>query len=183
VTHQPDISDDEVLKATGRSWSEWLALIGGSSVAKASHDDILVFLREQHGVPGWWQRAIATAYEQSIGRISESETDDGFQAEVSQVVNLPRDLVFQAWIDGELRAKWLRHGDFEPSMVRSPDTVRGQWMPSCSRVDITVAESGEGKCELTILHRKLASDSAAGEMKTFWTKSIDRLVERIGSNR
>jgi uncharacterized protein YndB with AHSA1/START domain len=142
-----------------------------------------VFLREEHGVPSWWQQSIATAFEQSIGRSSKDETDDGFQATVSRTLDLPAEIVFQAWVDEELRAKWLRRGDFEPGTVRTPGTVRGKWTPDGSRVDVDVSEAGEGRCELTIGHRQLASASAAGRMREFWTQSLDRMVVRIGDSR
>ncbi len=180
MTNQPDISDDAVLKATGRSWREWLDLLGGADMAQSSHEEIAVFLRE---VPSWWQQSIATAFERSIGRASENEAGDGFQVSVSRTLDLPAETVFQAWIDGELRAKWLRHGDFEPSTVRAPDTIRGKWTPDGSRIDVTVSDAGEGRCELTVGHRKLAGDAAVERMREFWKRSFDRLVERIGSAR
>ncbi len=180
VTHQPDISDGAVLQATGRPWREWLGLLGSAGMAEKTREEIIVFLREDHGVPSWWQESIANAFEQSIGRSSNAETDDGFQVSVSGTIGLSADTIFHAWIDGEQRAKWLRHGDFEPGAVKEPGTVRGKWIPDGSRVDVDISAAGEERCELMIGHRKLASAAAAERMREFWKRSIDRMVERVG---
>jgi hypothetical protein len=183
VTHQPDISEEAVLQATGRSWREWLGLLGGAGMAEKSREEMIVFLREQHGVPSWWQQSIANAFEQSISRASGDEADDGFQASVSRTVPLPAEAVFQAWIDGELRAKWQRRGDFEPSAIREPGTVRGKWLPDGSWLDVEVSAAAENSCELAIRHRKLADAVGAERMREFWERSVERMTERLGKSR
>ncbi len=181
VTHQPDIGDEAVLQATGRSWREWLDLLAEEGKASCSREEILGALREEHGVPSWWQQAIAARFEESIGRRFEHEMDDGFQAAVHRVIDMAPSAVFAAWTDETQRAKWLRRGDFEPTTVREPDTVRGKWAPDGSRVDVDLVAVDETHCELTITHRKLASEALAVGMEQLWQQSLDRLVERIGS--
>jgi uncharacterized protein YndB with AHSA1/START domain len=179
VTHTPETGDDAVLKATGRSWSEWFDVLGGAEMAQRTHQEIVAFLREEHGVPSWWQQHITNEFEQSIGRRSKYEADDGFQVSVTRTLDFPVATVFAAWIDEEQRARWLRRGDFEPTTVREPGTVRGKWLPDGSRVDVEMSDEGEGRCKLTIGHRKLAREESVGTMRQFWKQSIDRLVERI----
>jgi hypothetical protein len=181
VTHQPDISDEAVLQATGRSWREWLSLLAGEEMASKTHEAIIVFLREEHGVPAWWQQVIASCFEESIGRRSEHEMDDGFQAHVTRTLAMPQAVAFAAWTDENERAKWLRRGDFEPTTVREPGTVRGKWVPDGSRVDVELVAVDESRCELAITHRKLASEALGARMQQLWQQSLDRLVERIGS--
>jgi hypothetical protein len=67
VTHQPDISDADVLKATGRSWQEWLELLAAVGMAGHAHSEVVDHLREAHGIPAWWQRAIADRFLKSDG--------------------------------------------------------------------------------------------------------------------
>ena len=152
-------------------------------MAQRASGEIAAFLRDQHGVPSWWQQAIADHYEQSIGRRSKYEAEDGFHVSVSRTLDLSAAVVLAACIDDAMRTKWLRRGDFEPTTVKEPGTVRGKWTPDGSRVDVDISEEGESRCTLAIGHRKLATADAGERMRQFWKHSIDRLVERIGSTK
>ncbi|MGH8048723.1 MAG: DUF4287 domain-containing protein [Chthoniobacterales bacterium] len=178
MNHQPDIGEEAVLKATGRSWSEWLALLAGANMAARTHEEILDFLREDHGVPSWWQQVIANEFEQSIGHSSKHESDDGFQVSVSWPIDLPVEKVFEMWADDVKRATWLRRADFTPDTIKPPNVVRGKWMPNGSRVDMEVSDIGDGRCQLTVQHRKLADEAAVERMRELWKRFIERMIAK-----
>lgn len=119
----------------------------------------------------------------AAGRHPEQDAEGGFHVNVSRQLDLPRAAVFAGWADETRRARWLRRGDFEPTAVREPDTVRGKWMPDGSRVDVDLSEAGEGICALSITHRQIASEEDAARMRQFWEQSLDRFAERFGPGK
>ncbi len=124
----------------------------------------------------------ADAILQAIGRKSASATGDGFPAKIFRKVEKPADVVFPAGIDGWLRAKWLRQGDFESGTGRATGVVHGKWNSKKSRVDGEASEAGDGRGEVATVPHRLG-DAEAEEMKAFRIKSVDRLVERVGGRR
>ena len=63
------IFKQEVMKATERSWEEWIVALGQEVGPLWSHEQIRNHIVEQHQVSGEWGEWIAVMYEQVMGRV------------------------------------------------------------------------------------------------------------------
>ena len=81
------MNDERVRQATGRSKTDWLAIIRQAGKAEAPHKEIADYLHEAHDVSPWWAQEITVEYEKHIGRRILGQTQDGlFQIGVSKTI-------------------------------------------------------------------------------------------------
>lgn len=141
-----------------------------------SHREIVTALRDGHGVPSWWQQSIADAFERFIGRRQADGAADGFHANTTCTIDLPMGVVYEMWADDQARGAWLRKRDFEVMMQEPPRAVSGIWNRDGSWIDVSIEEIADGRCRITVCHRKLADVETAEAMRKFWKTAIERLV-------
>ncbi len=58
---------EAVMRATGRPWSEWLAVLDRAGARAMAHKDIALLLSRKFGVPDWWGQMVTVGYEQARG--------------------------------------------------------------------------------------------------------------------
>ena len=76
-------SNESVLKATGRSWAEWYALLDGAGARELDHGAIASKVHELGDVTGWWGQQIAVSYERARGLRAVNERPDGYSVPAS----------------------------------------------------------------------------------------------------
>jgi hypothetical protein len=57
------MSDEAVKAKTGKTWSEWFAVLDKAKAQRMEHKAMAAYQHEKEGVPGWWRQMIAVAYE------------------------------------------------------------------------------------------------------------------------
>ncbi|WP_310735591.1 SRPBCC domain-containing protein [Cohnella herbarum] len=89
------IFKQEVAKATGRSWEQWISILDRSVDPLGSHEQIRNHILEEHGVTEEWSEWISVLYEQLLGRIPVGATKDaGVQIGVRRTLAITKE---QAW--------------------------------------------------------------------------------------
>ena len=84
------VSDAAVLKATGKDWKQWFALLDKAGANKMSHTEIATWLYDEASCPGWWSQMVAVSYERECGmRVENQGCDGSFQVNVSRTVAAP----------------------------------------------------------------------------------------------
>jgi hypothetical protein len=87
-----NISDDKLLAATGKPRAEWHDLLDAENASNWKHTRIATWLREAHGVDGWWAQSITVGYEQARGMRLPGQLADGtFTASASKTLHRPLD--------------------------------------------------------------------------------------------
>lgn len=179
MTRSTQIDGAALLKATGRSWAEWRALLDAAGAASMSHKDIAAWLHREHGVPGWWAQGLTVRYEQEIGRRAPGQTCAGdFGVGVSTTRPGTMDEVLAEWRS--------RHDDaveFDGVPIEGPPRVSStdKWrywrvgLADGGRVSVNIAPKPGGKSSLQIEHGKLADAEAVERWRAFWKGRLESL--------
>lgn len=171
------------MRATGRAWSEWLAVLDRAGARAMAHKDIALLLSRKFGVPDWWGQMVTVGYEQARGLRAAQERADGFAASASRTVAAPVGRLFNAWCDAEARGRWLLDAPVEVRRSVDGKSMRMSWKSGASSVDVSFQSRGPGKSQVAVEHGKLKSAASARTQKAFWSAALDRLKALLESGR
>jgi hypothetical protein len=164
------VSDETVVRRTGRAWAQWLAVLDEWGAQQRSHGEIARHLSEAHGVPGWWAQTVTVGYERARGMRVLYERPSGFSAGVSRTVAVPVERLFEAVCD----PSWPAAGSLRPRTTLPFRSARFDWEDGATRVVVGFTAKGESKSTVALEHERLPDADAAERMKAFWR---DRLAE------
>ncbi|MEO8903426.1 MAG: hypothetical protein ABI488_14535 [Polyangiaceae bacterium] len=169
------VSSDAVARRTGKSWAEWFALLDAAGAAALDHKGIVAVLAQRHGVGPWWQQMVTVAYEKARGMREYREADEGFQAGISKVLELPLAKLFRLWAEPAERNKWLGDDRFSIHKATASKSIRARWGRGVSRIDVDFCEKGPSKSQVTVQHNRIETSDAAEQMKAYWAKKMQAL--------
>ena len=82
------ISNEAVLKGTGKAWQQWCDALDAANAQNMSHKDIAQWLVTEHGTSHWWTQMLTVNYEQHIGRRVVGQDCTGkFRVSASKTIN------------------------------------------------------------------------------------------------
>lgn len=195
------IFKQEVMKATERSWEEWIVALGQEVGPLWSHEQIRNHIVEQHQVSGDWGEWIAVMYEQVMGRVPVGLSKDaGVQIGVRKTMAATKERVWDFLMSSEGLSLWI--GDV-PSLelqvgheydskegVTGKLTVvvpyhklrltwkRKEW-DNPSRLQIYVLSTKTGKTTIAI-HQEMLDDVYMREiMRRYWDEMLTTLQNRV----
>lgn len=98
----PNISNDAVLEATNRTWSEWFEWLDEHGAKDMTHKEIVALLASDGAVEaGWWRQSVSVEYEKHAGLREEGSTPDGgFQVGVRKTLPLDHQQTWDLLITG-----------------------------------------------------------------------------------
>jgi len=169
------VSNDAVIKATGKDWSYWFKLLDDNGGKKKDHKGIVAILSKHSNLDGWWQQMVTVGYEIARGLRKLHETPDGFQIGKSKTLSAPVDAVYPLWTDDTKREKWLDDPGFTIRKANAEKSLRITWVDGKTHLDVYFYPKGE-KTQVTINHKKLPDSESAEEMKTYWGKQLKQLA-------
>jgi hypothetical protein len=162
------ISDEAVIKATGKGWIKWLSILDRKKAVKMTHKEIALYLREKHGLSQWWAQMISVGYEQERGMRVAHQQPEGFEISKSKTLPVSPMKTFKAWDDKKARDSWLG----ENITVRKATPAK-----SISHVDVNFYPKGENKCQVSVQHTLLSSAAQAEKMKKYWAMKLENFAE------
>src|SRR4051812_31302930 len=71
------VSNQSVLKGTGRGWAEWIRLLEKAGAKHWSHQEIVAFLHKKHKLGPWWNQGVTHGFELATGRRMEGQNQKG----------------------------------------------------------------------------------------------------------
>lgn len=169
------MSDSAIAAKTGRSWTEWVAVLDRERAAEKAHREIARFVASL-GTPDWWTQTVTVGYERIKGlRQKGQRRDGGFEASKSRTFKVPLKKLFAAFSTARTRRQWL-----EPSFTIRSTTALKRMRVTCT--DNTVIQvgffaKGSAKSMVAIQHQKLRDRSAVAATKTAWAERFDRLSQ------
>jgi hypothetical protein len=107
-SHHQVVGDDALVRATGRSRTDWYALLDAAGAAGWRHRETASWLVREHGVDAWWAQGVTVGYEQSRGiRVPGQRQDGSFECSVSRTVPAAHERTWTLVTDDDARAAWL----------------------------------------------------------------------------
>jgi Domain of unknown function (DUF4287) len=176
---QPPVADERVVEATGRGWQAWFEILDGWGAAGRGHTEIARWLREEHGVPGWYSQSITLGYERARGLRAPGQRPDGFVAGASRTVAVAVERLFEAFTDDALRERWLPGAELRLRTATSPRTARYDWEDGSTRVIVGFESAGDAKSRVALSHERLPDADAADAMKAWWRERLTALKAQL----
>jgi hypothetical protein len=172
------MSDEKVQQQTGRSWSEWVALLDALGAAEKPHGEIAAHVAS-HGVSSWWSQSVSVGYERIRGLRAIGQRRSGsWEASKSRTFAVPAAKLFAAFANARQRAKWLPDVKLTVRTSIEERSMRITW-PDETDVQVWFVSKGEEKSTVTIQHAKLPDKETADRMKAFWSERLDALGELL----
>jgi hypothetical protein len=174
------IGDDAVKAKTGKTWSQWFAVLDKAGAQKMNHTQIAAYLHDQQDCSGWWSQMVTVGYERERGLREMYQTPEGYQTSASKTFAAPAAVVFQFWVDAKKRNRWLPRAQLTIRKATPSRSLRIVWRHDNSAVDVMIYPKGEAKCQLSVSQRKLKGPRDVAKMKKHWSEALARLEKMIG---
>jgi hypothetical protein len=169
----PRMSDDAVRRATGRDWNEWFALLDNWGAADHEHKAIATWLVSEHGAPGWWAQGITVEYERARGLRSPGSGRDGlFSVGASRTIAVPVERLYAAFVDPELRERWLPGARVRERKLLPHRSARFDWEDGATRLVVGFDDRGPAKSQVALSHERVPDAEVAAELKTYWRERL-----------
>jgi hypothetical protein len=171
-------TDANVRENTGKGWQEWFRILDAWGAKQRKHGDVVGYLMEQQGVPGWWAQSLTTGYERSRGIRAKHQTLDGFfQVSVSKTFPIDVGKLFKAFAETPQRNKWLERGTLKVRTTLKNRSVRFDFRDVTSRVVVSFDPKGRSKTTVAVQHERLPDARAVEEMRGMWKEHLNRLAK------
>jgi hypothetical protein len=173
------MSDEAIRKRTGRGWEEWFDLLDEWGASGRTHTDIARWVVKEQGVDGWSSQAVTVSYERARAGRALGEHADGFSITASKTVAVPVDRLYEAFVNGTKRKRWLPDGKLRVRTSIKPRSVRFDWGDGTTRVAAGFTAKGPEKSQVALEHSRLADGKEAERMKTYWRDRVATLKEQL----
>ncbi|HEV2784946.1 MAG TPA: DUF4287 domain-containing protein [Solirubrobacteraceae bacterium] len=179
VAQEPVLTTSEAVirRRTGRGWEEWFDLLDAWGAVDRPHGEIARWLAAEHGADGWSSQSIAVSYERARGLRAVGERADGFAATATKTVAVPVEVLYDAFADESLRARWLPGAELRRRTATRPKSARFDWGDGQTRLIVSFVAKGEAKSTLALSHERIADAEQAERHKAFWRERVAVLKE------
>jgi uncharacterized protein YndB with AHSA1/START domain len=193
-------SSHACMRATGKSWDEWINLLNQTGADKWTHKEIVVYLNRKYQVPPWWRQMVTNGYEKAIGRRVEGQTQDAdFQIGITKTIEYdPKELWnklfsgsgLKLWL-GEINGQTLKVGSKyitregtsgEVKSLIPGKRIRLTWKPKSwkktSTLQLTLNSTPTpDKTSIRFHQESLSDQKIREEMRSHWQGVISSLQQ------
>jgi len=163
-------------RATGRDRQAWFEVLDGWGAAGRPYREIADWLTAEQGLSSWWAQKLIVEYEEARGLRPPGVRRDGtFEVGASKSVAVPLERLEAAFLDAELRERWLPGGALRETGSRPGQSVRFDWQDGATRVVATFAATGDARSQVAVQHQRLPEAEDAQRMKAFWRDRLSTL--------
>jgi hypothetical protein len=173
------MSEESILRRTGRGWEEWFDLLDESGAVEWPHSEIARWLAAEQGIAGWDAQSVTVSYERARGRRAVGERPEGFSVTASRTVAVPVEQLYDAFVDESLRGRWLPDDKLRERTATQPKSARFDWGDGETRVIVGFEAKGEAKSTVALEHARLTDAEEAERMKAFWRERLAALKSQV----
>lgn len=175
-------SDAEIRRRTGRGWERWFDLLDEWRADGMTHREVARRVADELGIAplAWEAQAVTLSYERARGLRAIGQRADGrFAITASRTVAVPVDALFEAFVDGSQRERWLPDGRLSERTATRPTSVRFDWAAGETRVNVVLVAKGAARSTATVEHARLADAAEAKDMKAYWRQRLTSLKSQL----
>jgi hypothetical protein len=173
---EPGGTGEGMRRATGRDREGWFGVLDTWGAGGRPYREVASWLTDEHGLSNWWAQKIIVEYEQARGLRAAGVRPDGtFTVGASKTVAVPVERLFAAFVDADVRELWLPGAVVRERTSHPGRSVRFDWDDGATRVNVSVAATGEHGSQAAVEHERLADARAAEETKAYWRERLDVL--------
>jgi hypothetical protein len=173
---EPGMSDESVLRGTGKTWDEWFVLLDGWEAARREHPEIARHLHDAHGIDGWWAQTVTVGYERARGMRAVHERPDGFSVNASKTFPVPVEQLFAAFVDDAMRDRWLGPGELRLRTNQPNRSARFDVLANDTRLAAWFTAKGPEKSSVQLQHERLPTADEIDGWRAHWKASLTRLA-------
>jgi hypothetical protein len=173
------MSEESILRRTGRGWEEWFDLLDEAGAAEWAHAEIARWLAAEQGIDGWDAQSVTVSYERARGGRAVGERPEGFSVTASKTVAVPVERLYDAFVDESRRERWLPDDELRERTAKRPRSARFDWGDGATRVIVGFDPKGEAKSTVALEHARLADAEEAERMKAFWRERLTALKSQL----
>jgi hypothetical protein len=175
------MSDKGIQAKTGRTYSDWFAILDAAGARKMTYQEIVAILHSRYRLGRWWEQKLTITYEHERGLREKHETQAGYQISVSRTLPFPVSELFKMWHNKQVRSRWLIDDALAIRTATANKTLRGSWENGKTRVVVGFYPKGKSKCQVLMEHTKLGGSVEASRMKKYWSEALDRLRNALAN--
>jgi uncharacterized protein YndB with AHSA1/START domain len=173
---------DGVQRGTGRDRTEWFRLLDAWGARGRPFREIADWLMGEHGLSRWWAQKLIVEYEHARGLRPPGVRPDGtFEVTASRTVSVPTKQLFDAFVNGRQRKKWLTDGRMSLRSSQPGRSARFNWEDGSSRVNAEFFNKGASKSTVAVAHQGLADADEAEKTKATWKERLSELKSFLES--
>ena len=172
------ITDKLVVEKTGKTMEEWFKVLDKKGAKEMKHTEIFAMIRSiktLEPLGEWNHNLLTTTYEWNRGLKERGEKANGFEIGVSKTVTVPIEVLYNYWIDDQLRNKWLKGENITIRKATLNKSARITWSDGETSLSIDFYPKGDNKSQVVVQHQKIKDAGRATELKTYWNKMLDIL--------
>ncbi|MGE3975775.1 MAG: hypothetical protein AB7F59_14715 [Bdellovibrionales bacterium] len=195
------VTTQSVLKGTGKSWDQWIALLNKAGAQTWEHKQIVQYLKNKYKLSLWWQQGVTGGYEIHLGRRVEGQNLKGeYNVTVTKSFPLNAKKTWELLASPEGLRVWLGvDSSFNFEAKKSYETDDGvfgevrtmkkglrarlSWQedtwPKPSILQLYVAPQGKEKCIIIFQHDQLREGRLRIKLREHWKKVLTRLCELV----
>lgn len=174
-------SDEAIRSRTGRGWEQWFDLLDDWGARDRPHREIARWVAAQLRIEplAWNAQAITVSYERARGLRAVGERAEGFAVTAQKTVEVPVGRLFDAFVDGSLRQRWLPGAEFRERSTTRPKVAHFDWADDGSRLHVTFEARSDHRSTVAVDHARLASVEEVERMKAYWRGALTTLKTEL----
>jgi len=172
------ITDKLVVEKTGKTMEEWFKVLDKKGAKEMKHTEIFAMIRSiktLEPLGEWNHNLLTTTYEWNRGLKERGEKANGFEISVSKTVTVPIEVLYNYWIDDQLRNKWLKGENITIRKATLNKSARVTWSDGETSLSIDFYPKGDNKSQVVVQHLKIKDGDKATELKMYWNKMLEAL--------
>lgn len=200
---KPRLSEESVLRGTGKGWKHWFAVLDKFDCRDKGHKESAKYLGGEHGLTAWWSQTVTIEYEVAKGIRQPAQRSNAlFGTDCQRTVNATIDDCWAAfttpaglnsWFSSKTRVDLRVGGKYTgeggdkctyKSIAKNKRIVMTWENPKHkpgSEIEVTFTKSGE-KSVVRVSHTKIANKKERDDLKAAWQSvmgDFKRYVEKI----
>jgi hypothetical protein len=155
--------------------AHWFGLLDEWGAPGRPYREIADWLTAEQGLSAWWAQKIIVEYEQARGLRDAGRRRDGtFAAGASRTISADAERVRDAFLDAELRDRWLPGIGAEIRSGAQDRAVRLD-LADGTRLLATLDAAGPSRTAVAVEQSRMTDPAAVAPAKAYWKGRLDAL--------